>query len=152
MPPALGLAFGALALWAGLTYSHDQAALRAEAVPATAVIDQVYAGPPTIGNGGTPVFDQYGIVRFAAGGKTAHARVLLVSGCLGVCGARYQAGQRLLVYYSPQNPTSAQLQAPGQLNWTRFFWIWFLGIFAAVFLIAAAVNAVTARGGLLRVK
>jgi hypothetical protein len=145
VPLAIGLAFGALALWAGLTYSHDQAALRAQAVPATAVIDQVYAGPPTIiSNGGTPVFDQYGIVRFAAGGQTAHARVLLVSGCLGVCGVRYQAGQKLLVYYSPQNLTTAQLHAPGQLNWTRFFWIWFLGIFAGIFLAAAAVNTVTA--------
>jgi Protein of unknown function (DUF3592) len=115
VPLVLGLAFGALALWAGLTYRHDQAAFRAQAQPATAVVDKIYAGPPSIGNGGTPLFDQYGLVQFEARGQLAHARVLLVSGCIGVCVPKYRVGQQLRVYYSPQNLSYAQLgpQATG---------------------------------------
>jgi hypothetical protein len=46
------------------------------------------------------------------------------------------------VYYSPQNLSYAKLGAPGYRNPTEFFEIWLFGAFAAVFLFAAAVNAV----------
>lgn len=96
--------------WAGLTYSHNQAAFRAQALPATGVIDQIYASPPTVGLGGVASFDQYGVVRFEARGQFADARVLLGS-CTGLCTPKYHVGQEVLVYYL-QNLSYAQLGAP----------------------------------------
>jgi hypothetical protein len=58
-PLAIGLALCALGLWAGLVYRSNQAALRAQAVPARAVIDQIYGGPLRLPGPGAPeVFDQ----------------------------------------------------------------------------------------------
>ena len=45
-PLAAGLAFCALGLWAGLAYTNAQASFLAQAVPAKAVIGQIYAGSP----------------------------------------------------------------------------------------------------------
>jgi hypothetical protein len=147
-PLALGLAFGALGLWAGLTYSHNQAAFRAQALPATGVIEQIYATPPTVGTSGVAMFDQYGMVRFEARGQFADARVLLGS-CSGICVPKYHVGQDVRVYYSPQNLSYAQLGAPGHGTPLSLsvFGVWFFGLLAVIFLFAAAVNAVMwARG------
>lgn len=145
-PLALGLAFGALALWAGLTYSHNQAAFRAQALSVTGVIDQIYATPPTVGLGGVASFDQYGVVRFEARGQVADGRVLLGS-CTGLCTPRYRVGQEVRVYYSPQNRSYAQLGAPGHGTPISVLGIWFFALLAVISLFAAAVNAVMrARG------
>jgi len=56
-PFAIGLAFCALGLWAGLTYRHNQAVFRAHAVPARAVIGQIYASAPSQ-NYDAPTFSQ----------------------------------------------------------------------------------------------
>jgi hypothetical protein len=141
-PLAVGLALGALTLWVGLTYSHNQAAFRAQARPATGVIDQIYASSSTVGYNGVASFDQYGVVRFEAHGQFADARVLLGS-CTGPCTPRYHVGQEVLVYYGPQNLSYAQLGAPGHGTPLSFFGIWLFGILAVIFLFAAVVNAVT---------
>jgi hypothetical protein len=145
-PLAAGLAFCALGLWAGVVYSNNQAAFRAQAVPVKAVIDQIYAGSPRLSNGGAlTVFDQYGIVQFEARGQTAHARVLLVNGCSVTCLPVYRVDQVLTVYYSPENLSYAQLSSPARESSTGvFFAVWFFGFFALIFLAAAVINAVTA--------
>ena len=112
-PLATGLAFCALGLWAGLVYQHNQAAFRAQAVPARAVIDQIYGSAPSQ-NYDAPTFDQYGLVHFEVRGRTAHARVLLVAGCSGTCVPEYRAGQVLTVYYSPENLRYAQPRSPAR--------------------------------------
>jgi hypothetical protein len=147
-PLALGLAFGALALWAGLTYSHNQAAFRAQALPATGVIDQIYASSSTVGTNGVATFYQYGMVRFEARGQFADARVLLGS-CSGICLPKYHVGQDVRVYYNPKNLSYAQLGAPGHGTPLSLsvLGICFFALCAVVLLFAAAVNAVMwARG------
>ena len=144
-PFAVGLAFCALGLWAGLVYNNNQADFRAQAVPAEAVIDQIYAGQPLVG---TPdVYDQYGIVHFDAQGQIAHARVLLVAGCTGTCLPVYRVGQVVTVYYAPENPSYAQLNSParGTSAYGRLVYaVWFFGFLGLIFLVAAAINAVVA--------
>jgi hypothetical protein len=145
-PLAIGLALSALGLWAGLVYSHNQAAFRAQAVRARAVIDQLYGGPLHLPNSGAPAsFDQYGIVHFEARGQTAHARVLLVSGCSGTCLPACHVGQALTVYYSPTNLSYAQLASPARENFDGLFYaVWLFGFLGVIFLVGAAVNMVTA--------
>lgn len=141
-PLAAGLALCALALWSALANLHNQAAFRAHAVPAKAVIDQIYAGPVQYGNGGGSYFDQYALVRFAARGATAHARVLLVPGCSGTCFPGYHVGQLLTVYYNPQNLNYAQLSSQDKSSW---FGDWILfGFLGLIFIAAAVINVVTA--------
>lgn len=108
-PLAAGLVLWALGLWSGLMYQHEEEAFLAQAVPATAVIDQFYT---SAASGYTAAFDQYAIVHFDAGGQTAHARVLLATGCLGACVNAYSVGQQLTVYYIPGNLTFARLGPP----------------------------------------
>jgi len=143
---AIGLAFCALGLWAGLVYRNNQAAFRADAVPARAVIDQIYSGPLRLPDPGAPEsFDQYGIVRFNARGQTAHARVLLVDGCTGVCIPIYRVGQMLTVYYSPGNLSYARLGPPArQTSPDVIYAVWIFGFLGALFLVVAVVNVVIA--------
>jgi hypothetical protein len=145
-PLAIGLALCALALWAGLVYRNHQAAFRAQAIPAKAVIDQIYGGPVSVSPSGTSAtFDQYGIVHFEARGRTAHARVLLVEGCSGVCFPVYRVGQVLTVYYSPENLSYAQLSSPARKTSSDVFSaVWVFGFLGLIFLAAAVINAVTA--------
>jgi hypothetical protein len=145
-PLAIGLAFCALGLWAGLVYRNNQAAFRAQAVPARAVIDQIYSGPLRLPVPGAPEsFDQYGIVHFKARGQTAHARVLLVDGCTGVCVPVYRVGQMLTVYYSPGNLSYARLSPPGrQTSADVIYAVWIFGFLGVLFLVAAVVNMVPA--------
>jgi hypothetical protein len=146
-PLAIGLAFCALGLWAGLVHRNNQAAFRAQAVPAKAVIDQVYGGPIRLPatSGAPAIFDQYGIVHFEARGRTAHARVLLVAGCSGVCFPVYRVGQVLTVYYSPENLSYAQLISPAHETSAGVFYAVFLfGFLGLIFLAAAVINVVTA--------
>jgi hypothetical protein len=145
-PLAIGLAFCALGLWAGLVHRNNQAAFRAQAVPAKAVIDQIYGGPLRLPISGAPTgFDQYGIVHFEARGRTAHARVLLVAGCSGVCFPVYRVGQVLTVYYSPENLSYAQLSSPARETSPGFFYaVWLFGFLGLIFLAAAVINVVTA--------
>jgi uncharacterized protein DUF3592 len=144
-PLAVGLAFCALGLWAALVYNNNQAAFRAQAVPAKAVIDQIYAGQPLVG--APDIFDQYGIVHFEAQGRTAHARVVLVAGCSGTCLPVYRVGQVLTIYYSPENLSYAQLNstARGTSAYGRLVWaVWGFGFLGLIFLVAAVINAVAA--------
>jgi hypothetical protein len=145
-PLAIGLAFCALGLWAGLVYRNNQAAFRAQAVPARAVIDQIYSGPLRLPGPGAPEnFDQYGIVHFKARGQTAHARVLLVDGCTGVCVPVYRVRQMLTVYYSPGNLSYARLSPPGrQTSADVIYVVWIFGFLGVLFLVAAVVNMVLA--------
>jgi hypothetical protein len=145
-PLAIGLAFCALGLWAGLVYRNNQAAFRAHAVPARAVIDQIYSGALRMSDPGAPEsFDQYGIVHFQARGQTAHARVLLVDGCTGVCIPMYRVGQVLTVYYSPGNLSYARLSPPARRTSSDVIYaVWIFGFLGALFLVAAVVNMVTA--------
>lgn len=96
-----------------LVYQHHQAAFRAQAVPAKAVIDQIYGSAPSQ-NYNAPTFDQYGLVHFEVRRQPAHARVLLVAGCSGTCVPEYRVGQVLTVYYSPENLRYAQLRSPAR--------------------------------------
>lgn len=118
----------------------------AHAVPARAVIDQIYSGPLRLPDPGAPEsFDQYGIVRFNARGQTAHARVLLVDGCTGVCIPIYRVGQMLTVYYSPGNLTYARLSPPArQTSPDVIYAVWIFGFLGALFLVVAVVNVVIA--------
>jgi hypothetical protein len=144
-PLAIGLVFCALGLWSGLVYRHNQAAFRAQAVPAEAVIDQIYAGPLSLTiNGARATFDQYGLVRFEVRGRTAHARVLLVAGCSGPCFPVYHVGQVLTVYYSPANLSYAQLRSSDKTSTDFFYAIFFFGFFGITFLVAAVINTVAA--------
>jgi hypothetical protein len=143
LPLVLGLALGALALLGGLTYTRNQAAFRAQALPATAVIDQIYYSAPTMNRNGNTSFNQYGMVRFEAHGQPMDARVLLGYRCMVVCSPQYRVGQDVLVYYSPQNLGYAQLGPPGRGNPDAIAGIWLLGGFAVIFLFAAVVNGVT---------
>jgi hypothetical protein len=145
-PLAVGLAFCALGVWAGLTYWNNQAAFRAQAVPVKAVIDQIYSSPLSLPPAGAPAsFDQYGIVHFEARGRTAHARVLLVDGCSGVCFPVYRVGQVLTVYYSPENLSYAQLSSPARRTSSGVFYaVWLFGFLGLIFLAAAVINEVTA--------
>lgn len=144
-PLATGLALCALALWAALVYNNNEAAFQAQAVPAEAVIDQIYAGQALVG--AADVFDQYGIVHFEAQGGTAHARVLLVAGCSGTCLPVYRVGQVLTVYYSPKNLSYAQLNSParGTSAYGRLVYaIWGFGFLGLILLVAAVINVVAA--------
>jgi hypothetical protein len=143
-PLGLGLAFGGLALWAGLVYSSNQASFRAQAVPAKAVIEQIYAGSPGVSYfSPLTIFDQYGIVQFDAKGQTAHPRVLLVAGCNQTCVPIYHVGQVVTVYYAPGNLSYAQLNPPARVSSTNVIYaLWFLGAFALIFLTGAVINAV----------
>jgi hypothetical protein len=144
-PLVVGLAFCALGLWAGRVYRSDQASFRAQAVPATAVIDQVYAGALRLPGAGAPeVFNQYGIVQFQAHGRTAHARVLLVDSCTGACFPVYRVGQVLTVYYRPENPSYAQLAPAHETPAGIFYAVWIFGFLGLIFLMAAVINAVAA--------
>lgn len=146
-PLAGGLALCVLGLWAGLVYQHNQAAFAAQAVPAKAVIDQIYGSAPSQ-NYGAATFDQYGLVHFEVRGRTAHARVLLVAGCSGTCVPRYRVGQVLTVYYSPGNRGYAQLRSPARNSSADFLPVaLLLGLFAVLSLAAAVINMVTAPSG-----
>jgi hypothetical protein len=145
VPAAVGLAFCALGLWAGLVYTHNQATFQAHAVPAQAVIDQVTTTGTAVTYGGRTSFDQYGLVHFQAQGRTAHARVLLVPGCEGACFPAYRVGQVLTVYYSPQNLGYAELKRPGPPTWTGLaLAVWLCAFCGLIALVAAAVNLVAA--------
>jgi len=112
-----GLAFWALGVWSGLMYQHDEAAFRVLAVPATAVIDQIYA---SAASSHTVTFNEYATVHFEAHGQTAHAHVLLVAGCQGTCVTEYSVGQALTVYYVPGNLAFARLSIPAPPTWTDY--------------------------------
>jgi uncharacterized protein DUF3592 len=144
-PLAIGLAIGALGLWSGIVYQHNQAAFRAQAVRARAVIEQIYDSAPSQNEGAPPTFDQYAILHFEAQGRTAHARVLLVANCSGVCVPTYRVGQILTVDYSRQNLSYAQLpsrlRTPSADFWDVFMALGFLGL---IFLAAAVINMLTA--------
>jgi hypothetical protein len=143
-PLATGLMLCALGLWSGLVYRHNQAAFGAQAVPARAVIDQIYASAPSQ-NYDAPTFDQYGLVHFEVRGRTAHARVLLVAGCSGACLPAYRVGQVLTVYYSPQNLSYAQLRHPSRETSAGSLPVVLLSEFLGViFLVAAVINMLTA--------
>ena len=64
-----------------------------------------------------------------------------------MCQPKYRTGQKVLVYYSPQNLSYARLRAPDYHDPGDVFGIWVLGGFAAISLFVAAVNAVTRIGG-----
>jgi hypothetical protein len=149
-PLGIGLVFCALSLWSGLTNRQNQATFQANAVSAKAVIDQIYASSPRVNIGGLASFDQYAIVHFESGGRTAHARVLLEDGCTGTCLPVRRVGQVLTVYYSPDNLSYAQLAPPGREAAGYYFWgVWLFGFFALISLVIATVNMVTMlRGGL----
>ena len=143
-PLAIGLALCALGLWSGLVYQHNEEAFRAKAVPAKAVIDQIYASAPSQ-NYNAPTLDQYGLVHFEARGRTAHARVLLVAGCSGTCLPTYRVGQVLTVYYSAGNLSHAQLRSPAHQTSAGFLYaVLLFGSIGVVFLVAAVINMVTA--------
>jgi hypothetical protein len=143
-PLATGLVLWALGLWSGLMYQHEQEAFQAQAVRATAVVDQLYTSAPS---SYTATFDQYAIVHFEAGGQTAHARVLLATGCRGVCVNGYGVGQQLTVYYIPGNLAFARLSPPAPPTWTGYLSATLLlGLFGTIFLVAAVINNVTAPG------
>jgi hypothetical protein len=125
-------------------YQHNQAAFAARAVPAKAVIDQIYGSAPSQ-NYDAPSFDQYGLVHFGVRGRTAHARVLLVADCSGTCLPRYRVGQVLTVYYSPDNLRYAQLRSPARTSPADSLpAVLLLGLLAVIFLAAAVINMVTA--------
>jgi hypothetical protein len=69
-------------------------------------------------------------------------RAGLSAGATGLPCLRAISGMVGRRYYSPQNPGYAKLGAPGYHNPADFFGIWLFGAFAAIFLFAAAVNAV----------
>jgi hypothetical protein len=143
-PLATGLVLWALGLWSGLMYQHEQDAFRAQAVSATAVIDQLYTSAPS---SYTASFDQYAIVHFETGGQTAHARVLLATGCRGACVNGYSLGQQLTVYYIPGNLTFARLSSPAPPTWTGYLSaVLVLGLLGTIFLVAAVINMATAPG------
>jgi len=143
-PLAGGLACCALGLWAGLAYQHNQAAFSAQAVPAKAVIDQIYGSAPSQ-NYAAPTFDQYGLVHFQAHGRTARARVLLVAGCSGTCILAYRVGQVLTVYYSPGNLHYAQLRSPARHTSAALLpGVLVFGFLGVLFLAAAVINMVAA--------
>jgi predicted Zn-dependent protease with MMP-like domain len=139
LPLAVGLAFCGLGLWSWLVYTHNQADFQAHAVPARAVIDQLYTRNLNVT--GTS-FDQYGTVAFAAGGRTVHAQVLLGT-CNTQCIPGFRTGQVLTVYYNPQNLDYAQLKPGGPASGS--WWAIFLGLFGGIFIFAAVVNLVTRR-------
>ncbi len=145
-PLVAGVALCGLSVWAAVAHARSLAAFRASAVPARAAIDRVYAGQVYQGDAGGSSFDQYAMVRFAARGVTAHARVLLVPGCSAVCLPRYHAGQVITVYYSPQNLNYAQLRPGGFGNGTddAIAAVVLSGVFGLIFLTAAVVNLLTA--------
>jgi hypothetical protein len=126
---------------------HNQATFQARAVPARAAIDQIYTTgpfPAPVGNGG-PSLNEDGVVHFQAQGRTAHARVVLVSDCSGACLPVYRVGQVLTVYYNPQNLTYAQLNPPGPPNLIGFaFGFSLFALFGLTFLAAAVINGVAA--------
>jgi len=137
-PLAAGLAFCALSVWAASTYVHNQAAFRANAIPASAVIDQIRAGTPYENQTGVS-WDDYAHVHFQAQGGTAHALVLLD-------GRTYHAGQVITVYYSPHNLRYAQLSPSAKSSFTLDWgMILLFGLFGVVFLVAAVINLLSAR-------
>jgi predicted Zn-dependent protease with MMP-like domain len=131
------LALCGLGLWAGLADAHSQAVFLARAVPAKAVINEIYASDNTAGLG----FSQYGIVAFEAAGRPAHARVLLAT-CSGVCGPGFRVGQELTVYYSPGNPSYAQLRRASSS--TGYMAASFVGFLGVVFIAGPVINLVIA--------
>jgi hypothetical protein len=125
-------------------YQHNQAAFGAQAVPARAVIDQIYGSAPSQ-NYDAPALDQYGLVHYEVRGRTAHARVLLVAGCSGTCNPEYRVGQVLTVYYSPENLRYAQLRSPARNTSADFLTTALLfGFLGVIFLAATVINMVTA--------
>lgn len=144
LPLGIGLALCGLGLWSGLEYQHNQAAFRAHAVKALAVIDELYTSAPSQGTY-PATFDEYAMVRFDVGTTTAHARVLLAVNCSGTCVPRYRVGQVLAVDYSPSNPSYAQLPFRTRSPSADFLYVFLLlGSLGIVFLGAAVVNMVTA--------
>jgi hypothetical protein len=138
-----GLAFWALGVWSGLMYQHDEAAFRVQAVPAAAVIDQIYT---SAASSHTVTFNEYATVHFDAHGQTAHAHVLLVAGCQGTCVTEYNEGQALTVYYVPGNLAFARLSIPAPPTWTDYLPEFLIfGLFGTIFLVAAAINMGTAK-------
>jgi hypothetical protein len=142
VPFAVGLAFCGLGLWSGLVQARNQSAFAAHAVTVKAVIGQLYASAPAQGYG-PATFDQYALVHVR--GAAGRARVLLVSGCSGVCIPKYHVGQVITVDYSPQNPGYAQLDSrqrgfsAGELYSLGLF------VFLAVLSFAVAlINMITA--------
>jgi hypothetical protein len=150
-PLGIGLVLCALGLQSGLTNRQNQATFQANAVSAKAVIDQIYTSSLVVNPSGLARFDQYAIVQFESGGRTAHARVLLEQGCTGICFPVRRVGQVLTVYYSPENLSYAQLARPAhETSAHYFFWgFWLFGFFALVSLAIAAVNMVTMLRGAL---
>ncbi|HET7016719.1 MAG TPA: DUF3592 domain-containing protein [Streptosporangiaceae bacterium] len=140
-PLAVGLVLLVLGLWAGLTYHHNQAVFRAEAVQTSAVIDRLYTSAPTQ-NYGPSTFDEYAVVHYSALGERTQARVLLATNCTGTCVASYRVGQVLTVAYSPKNGAYAQL--PSQIHGPSPGLLYAFGMlltFGLIFLAAAVINA-----------
>jgi hypothetical protein len=139
-PLAGGVVLCSLGLVSALVHQHNQEAFRARAVPAAAVIDQIYDGAPSQGYGPS-AFDQYAIVHFEAAGRTAHARVLLASNCTGTCVPRYRVGQVLAINYSPGNLTYAQLPSGSHgISAAVLFAIVGLELMGVILLAAAVIN------------
>jgi Protein of unknown function (DUF3592) len=144
LPLAIGLVLGGLGLWSALVYTHNQAEFRAEAVRARAVIEKIYTSAPSQGYG-APTFDEYALIRFGAQGRIAHAQVLLVRDCSGVCVPGYHVGQVLTVAYSSENVRYAQLYSRVARPSANFLYVFLmLGVFAVMFLAAAVINMFTA--------
>jgi hypothetical protein len=93
---------------------------------------------PTVDQGGGVASDWYASVHFEAGGRTAHARVML-SPCGLTCSALYRAGQDLTVFHDPENLGYAQLHPA---NRSGYVWVVFLGLMGVIFLTGAVVNMV----------
>jgi hypothetical protein len=140
---AIGLSLCALGLWSGLVYAHNQAVFSAQAVQASAVIDQIYTSAPSQGYN-PPTFDEYALVHFGANGTIAHARVLLATNCSGTCVPVYRVGQVLTVDYSRENLSYAQLHSRTRKPSANFVYALLLfGSFGVIFLGAAVINMVT---------
>ena len=143
-PLVTGVARCGLGLWSVSATSRRQAAFRADAVPARAAIGRIYPGPLIVTPSGAASFDQFAMVRCGVRGRIAHARVMLVPGCSGVCLPRYHVGQVITVYYSPRNPDYAQLRPPAGRSWLDDGGGIILGFLGLIFLAAAVINVLTA--------
>jgi hypothetical protein len=143
LPLGIGLALCGLGVWSGLMYQHDEAAFRAHAVKAIAVIDKLYTTAPSEGVY-PPTFAEYALVHFDMGTMTAHARVLLAANCSGTCIPQYRVGQVLAVDYNSSNPNYAQLPFRNRSPSADFLYeLLLFGSMGLVFLGAAVVNMVT---------
>jgi hypothetical protein len=140
IPMMIGLLLFALAAWR----LASRTAFADRAVTATAVIDDVDQGPFLQSEDGQRSFTAYATVRYQVDGTLTQGRVAL-SGCRrGGCPSRHLRGETVTIAYDPQQVDSVDLASrvvgrhplldPGVLA---------LVLMGVVFLVAAAVNAVS---------